>query len=129
MIIIDANAILRYILCDNEDMANHVEELLEHNVVCIKHEVLAEVVYVLTRVYSLPRVEVQSVVMQFLELDNVVTDERAVVARAMESFCADGLDFVDSMLYAYCVIKNAEIFTFDKKLLSKVRNFKNGNAQ
>jgi len=53
MLLIDANAILRYILCDNEKMAVQVEDLLEKRMVNLRNEVLAEVVYVLNKVYSI----------------------------------------------------------------------------
>ena len=122
MLLIDANAILRYILCDNADMAEQVEILLENNEVVVRNEVLAEVVYVLSKVYKLPRNEIYAVASQFLDLENVKTDDKPVVILALETFSQTGLDFVDTLLYSYHAIKGAEVFTFDKKLLSKMKN-------
>jgi len=119
--IIDANAILRYILCDNADIAEQVDELLENKVVTAKNEVLAEVVYVLNKVYKLPRAEIYTVIVQFLDLENVQAIDKAVVVKALETYSQTGLDFVDTLLYAYHVLKGAKIFTFDKKLLSKMK--------
>jgi len=31
------------------------------------------------------------------------------------------LDFVDTLLYAYHALKGARVFTFDKKLLSRIK--------
>ena len=58
MLLIDANAILRYVLNDNSDMAGKVHELIKNNKVTIRFEVMAEVVYVLNKVYKLPRNEI-----------------------------------------------------------------------
>ena len=121
MILIDANAILRYILCDNEDMATQVEDLLENEIVTARHEVLAEVVYVLDKIYKLPRTEIHLVIEQFLGLDNVYTDDYAVVHLALLTFGQTRLDFVDTLLYAHHAITGAKVFTFDRKLLAKMK--------
>ncbi|MCL2224861.1 MAG: PIN domain-containing protein [Defluviitaleaceae bacterium] len=121
MLLVDANVILRYILYDNEEMADQVDELLKDNVVTIRNEVLAEVVYVLDKVYKLPRTEIHEVLILFLDLENVKTQDRDVVVLALETFSQSGLDFVDTLLYAYHVVKDAKVFTFDKKLLSKIK--------
>ena len=121
MLLIDANAILRYILCDNVDMAEQVEELLENKVVTAKNEVLAEVVYVLDKVYKLPRAEIYAVIVQFLDLENVQIEDMAVVVQALETYSQTRLDFVDTLLYAYHALKGTIVFTFDKKLLSKMK--------
>jgi|GEM_PF-6396563 len=42
MLIIDANAVLRYLLNDNIDMAKTVDKLIEQNKVTIRYEILAE---------------------------------------------------------------------------------------
>ena len=58
MLIIDANAILRYVLYDNEDMAKKVNELILGNTVTVRYEIMAEVIYVLEKVYSMSRSEI-----------------------------------------------------------------------
>jgi len=121
MLLIDANAILRYILCDNAEMAEQVEELLENKVVTLRNEVLAEVVYVLSKVYKLPRNEIHAVIVQFLDLESVQIENKVVVVLALETFSQTRLDFVDTLLYAYHILKGVNIFTFDKKLISKMK--------
>jgi len=126
MLLIDANAVLRYILNDNSDMANKVEELLDSKTVTLRNEILAEVVYVLEKVYKLPRDRIHSVIVQFLDLENTNICDKAVILLALETFAQTRLDFVDTLLYAYHTIEEVDIFTFDKKLitilLSPVRN-------
>jgi Predicted nucleic-acid-binding protein, contains PIN domain len=53
MVMFDANMILRYLLNDNEQMAEKAEQYLDAGNVWVTIEVIAEVVYVLKGVYSL----------------------------------------------------------------------------
>ena len=52
MVLLDANAVLRYILNDHIDMASEVSELISNGKAFVPIFVLAEVVYVLTGVYQ-----------------------------------------------------------------------------
>ena len=54
-IILDANAILRYILDDIKEQADIVQEILLNEEVLILPEVIAEVVYVMHKIYKIPR--------------------------------------------------------------------------
>ena len=55
MVLVDANVILRHVLKDNAEMAQKVEDLLKTNKVYVGFEVIAEVVYVLEKVYKVER--------------------------------------------------------------------------
>lgn len=53
--ILDANMILRFLLRDNEEMADTAENLIDNNAVLLTLEVAAEVVFVLQKVYKQER--------------------------------------------------------------------------
>ena len=53
MVILDANVILRYLLNDNEEMALEAEKVIKAQNALVTIEVIAEVVYVLKRVYAI----------------------------------------------------------------------------
>jgi len=55
MVIFDTNMILRYLLNDDQEMANRAEQYLNAGDVHVTIEVIAELVYVLRGVYSLER--------------------------------------------------------------------------
>ena len=74
MMLIDANAILRYTLKDNLDTAAKVRDFITKHKVFARYEVLAEVVYVLNKVYLLPRNEIADGIEVFLAHHNVETD-------------------------------------------------------
>lgn len=52
MKIADANVILRYLLNDNEELSDKAVKIIEDNEVLLPNEVIAEVVYVLDKVYN-----------------------------------------------------------------------------
>lgn len=116
MLLIDANAVLRYILSDNEDMAQKVCDLLNTSRVTVRYEVFAEVVYVLLKVYSIPRDEIADTVKKFAQLPNVEAEHDDVLSLALDTFAEKNIDFVDSVLYGFAAMNGCDVFTFDKKL-------------
>lgn len=115
MVMLDTNMILRYILDDNKKMADIVEEYITSCDVIITIEVIAEVVYVLRKVYALERQMVSNEVKNFAAL--VKCNKSDVLNFAIDTYATKNLDFVDCVLYAYNKIDGFEIATFDKKLL------------
>ena len=125
MLMLDANMILRYLLNDHPDMADTVEQLLSRGNVTVTIEVIAEVVYVLKRVYSLDRKTIASSVQHFLKL--VTPKDETVLKEAVKTYGEQNLDFVDCVLYAYSMHDGYEIATFDEKL-KKLLNRGNANS-
>ena len=111
----DANMILRYLLNDNPTMYEKSKHLLKQDNVWVTLEVIAEVVYVLHRVYSLDRQMVSDKVKDFAEL--IKCKENEVLNLAIDTYATQNLDFVDCVLYAHNKVDGFEIATFDKKLL------------
>jgi predicted nucleic-acid-binding protein len=63
--------VLRYLLDDIPDQADKAAKLIEKQKVLIPHEVLAEVVYVLSGVYSVDRTEIASALRNILAQSTV----------------------------------------------------------
>ena len=118
MLLIDANAILRYTLNDNIDMAVKVRGLIAESKVFIRYEVLAEVIYVLNKVYLLPKNEIAEGIKMFLSHSNVETEAEEVMLLALKTYTNINMDFVDCVLYAFKSEYGYGVFTFDKKLNS-----------
>ena len=115
MVIFDANMILRYLLNDNQEMADKAEHYLVSGNVVVTVEVIAEVVYVLKGVYSMERGTVANTVKGFLEI--VSCQESDVLNLALDVYDSHNLDFVDCVLYGRHVVNGVEVATFDKRLL------------
>ena len=117
-ILFDANAVLRFILNDNEEMANEVEEILQKETVSLSIEVLAEIVYVLEKVYSVSREDISVGLLYFIKNEKI----QLTVPDIAETFATKKLDFVDCVLFAYHSNLHYEVFTFDKKLQRLLKN-------
>lgn len=81
MKILDANMILRFLLRDNEEMADTACEILSTGRVMVTTEVIAESVYVLEKVYKIERREIQNALCSFLQIENVTSPERRALMR------------------------------------------------
>jgi predicted nucleic-acid-binding protein len=122
MKIIDANIILRYILNDSPVMSQSAKEIITMGEVFVPTEVLAEVVYVLMGVYSIPRTKISDILSEFI--DEVKTTDSTAIKEGLHTFSETTLDFVDCLLLAYHTVSGYEVLTFDKKLnkLLRARN-------
>lgn len=116
MIIIDANIILRYLLNDHPQLSQQATQIIENQSVSVPIEVICEVVYVLYKVYQIPKKEIQQQITSLLDENLISMDKLEVVKYALLSFANDNIDIVDAILLAYCVIENKSVLTFDKKL-------------
>lgn len=122
MLILDTNAVLRYLLCDNEEMAKKVDEIIKGNQVGIKTEIVAELIYVLTGVYKIDKKIVGELIITFSQIKNVNIFDLEVVTVATTIFISENIDFVDCLLIGYYKVDNCEVFTFDKKLQKLLQN-------
>jgi len=113
--ILDTNAILRYILQDDNEKTEKVKDKINANRCLIPTEVVAEVVYVLVKFYKVPRKNSAAAIENFLALANVFPMEATIVCRGLVSFASTKLDFVDCNMAGY-QMQGYSIFTFDKKL-------------
>ena len=111
---IDANIILRFLLADNEDMFKISKEIMREQVY-LSNEVVAEIIYVLEKVYKFDRKIIFDRLYGIMNLTNIFNFDKRFVLKALEIYKTTKLDFVDCLLCAYSEID--EIKTFDKKLL------------
>jgi len=116
MQIVDTNIILRFLLDDNQEMSNKAADRITKNQVFLLEEVLAEVVYVLERVYKLSKIDLVGIIQEFISYSNIIVDNQDVIDLALITYQQNSLDFVDCILYSYSRCRNAKIYTFDKKL-------------
>ena len=116
--ILDANAILRYILYDIPEQAHATKEILINGEVLILPEVIAEVIYVMNKTYKIPRETVAKSVSRFLK-NAIYTDD--ILINAVENFGIMNLSFIDCILLEYS--KHYEVFTFDEKLIKTIKKW------
>lgn len=116
MKIVDANIILRYLLDDHEMLSEEATAIIENNKVLLPNEVIAEIVYVLEKVYEVGNNEISDTLLELFKFKNIVVNDIEILEKALLLFGRRRLDFVDTLLYAYNKVKGYEVYTFDKKL-------------
>ncbi len=113
--ILDANAVLRYLLRDSEEQYLQVDHIIRTEYCQVSLEVLAEVSYVLEGVYSVPR---SAIIGCFRKLSQeIIIVNGDVLLRALEVYDkSPKIDFVDCLMYGYQSSRGYNVVTFDKKL-------------
>ena len=126
MQIVDANVILRFLLGDNPALSKKAGEIIRGHEVFLPFEVLAEVVYVLEKVYQVQRPEIKRNIEALVNTPSIETTDYEAITKALDIYGKAKLDFVDSILCGYAIARNYHIHTFDKKLGKVVRQGKEG---
>jgi predicted nucleic-acid-binding protein len=115
--ILDANAVLRFLLGDIEEQALAVKEKLALTECRIPMEVIAEVVYVLGGVYSIERKAIADKIDELAAIQDGLIENSPIAVFAGRLFAENTkLDFVDCLLAGYHSVTGCSIFTFDKDL-------------
>ena len=121
MTLIDANAILRILPSDNAEMVGKTKAFIGANPVLIRNEVMAEIVYVLQKVYKLPRETISSSLKSVIQVKNINAESAEITVCALNLYCESGMDFVDCLLCAYSSVGHHGVFTFDKKIMNRIK--------
>ena len=118
MAFIDANYILRYLLQDNEKQFSDAKEVIEKEEIFLTDFLFAEVVYVLEKVYLVPRKDINLALVGLIAYKNLSMENKDVILNSLRYYIEDKLDFADALLIAYHKASlNPRIYTFNKKIL------------
>ena len=118
MALIDANYILRYLLKDNPKQFLIVKEVIENQDISLTDFIFAEVVYVLEKVYSVPKKDIKMVLGGLIEYKNLFMENKNVILRSLQIYSERKIDLADALLIAYHQeSSNTVLHTFDKKIL------------
>ncbi len=124
MKILDTNLILRFLLRDNEEMAEKAEKIISEGNILLTNEVAAEAIYVLTGVYKTDRQAASNALLEFIEINGVNAAEYGVLSKSLNLFAKNNLDFVDCLLCAYNLQYGYDVCTFDVKLAKLIKKFR-----
>ena len=119
IIIVDANIILRYLLRDNEKFYKEAEALFNDAFsgkkrILIMHSIIAEVVYVLLKLYKVSRKEIAEVLIELMKIKGVKVQDKEILLNTFKMFKNKNLDFIDCLLCAYS--RKYKIMSFDKEV-------------
>jgi len=121
MEIIDANYILRYLLKDIEEQHQQAAIIIENKTIHIPGEIIAEVVYVLQKVYNIPNKDITTSLLSLIEYPNINIPEQEIIITALKLLTINKLDYADNLLLAFRKNKGVLVHTFDKKLIKALK--------
>jgi predicted nucleic-acid-binding protein len=97
-------------------MADAVEKEIALNNCLIPMEVIAEMVYVLSKIYKIERNTIAKTIEGIMRIDHILVYYPTVVSFAIQTYASTKLDFIDCLLVGYAKSENHTIYTFDKEL-------------
>ena len=117
MKLLDTNVIIRYLLNEKTEQTKIAVDVIGEGAYTLPL-IIAEVVYVLTKLYNTPRETTADILLCFIQI--VLVPEKQVVAYALELYKASSFSFPDCVLIAYNHLLGADVFSFDKKLNNRL---------
>jgi len=121
-VILDTNAVLRFITGDNIEKCQKVSDLINTNDCIVPIEVIAEVVYNLEKFYMYPRNLIADEIKDFIAIKENLVFEENVIRHGCNTFASTNFDFIDCLLIAYANVKGNPVFTFDNDLNKKLEH-------
>ncbi len=120
MIFIDSNVILRFILNDDPKLSPKAAKIFrkiekENINVFLSEVIVAEIVYVLLKVYKLKRKDIKEKLLKIFTLDNISIEDKAIFPSIFEIFVSKNIDFEDAYQVALMQKKKVkQIYSFDE---------------
>jgi len=116
----DTNIIVRYLVAEPALYAKAKEffdKVKNGGVrVVILESVIAECIYVLTKLYKVPRDRAASSLIDILHYKGIANDDQQLLIRALSLFSEQSFDIVDCILCAKAVATGDHLITFDVDL-------------
>lgn len=116
---LDANVVVRFLRNDHPEQSPAARRLVERarrgeTRLALSAVIVAEVYYVLTKVYKVGRAEAANVLASFLSSPAVEADGRDRVLDALQRVAAAGVDFGDAYLAATGFEAGEGVASFDR---------------
>lgn len=116
---IDTNIFIRHLMADDPVQSPACLALFqaierEELTVWTSHLVVAEIVFVLSRVYRLERVAIRDVILPILTLPNIKIDQKQMFVRVFDLYTTLPIDYVDAYHAALLLNRDAvSLYSFD----------------
>ncbi|HFU76052.1 MAG TPA: type II toxin-antitoxin system VapC family toxin [Arcobacter sp.] len=118
-VLLDANVIIRFLTRDHEEHYLKSVEVFKsiesgETEALLMDFILAEVVYVLKRIYKHEKEDISSALKKLLLYKHLYTDNKIVTFEALDIYAKRNIDFADAMLCAKKSLEGFSIVSFDK---------------
>lgn len=117
----DTNTIIRYLIKNDANQYLVAEEFFSkvmngEEKVLILESVLVECIYVLTKIYKVPKEEASICLIELLHYKGIQNRDRNELITALKLFSEKNMDIVDCILCTRAKKNDFALFTFDKDL-------------
>jgi predicted nucleic-acid-binding protein len=117
----DTNIIIRYLVKDNITLYTKAKDFLDKvrdgsEKAVILESVIAECIYVLTKIYQVPKDKASNSLIDILHYKGIANDDQKELIRALTLFSERGIDIVDCILCAKAAGSSDNLFSFDEEL-------------
>lgn len=114
----DTNTIIRYLLNDDPQLYLKAKKFFEdvkngEAKAVILESVIAECIYVLMKIYRVPKDKAAGTLINILRYKGIVNKDRRELIQALTLFTERELDIVDCILYSKAMSGGDYLFTFD----------------
>ena len=121
MIALDTNIVMRFLVRDDLSQAEAAERLISgltpENRGFICREAMMELIWVLERVYKLPRATIGATIFELVASVDLIVENDLAMTHAAYRYMQGGVDFADLMILAAANHRRATpLYTFDHKL-------------
>ena len=123
--IIDTNIIIRFLTSNDPLLVEKIAEYLKkpENKFVLTDVAIAELVWVLLSVYTLPKETIIDKIGGLIELPNFILS-KSVISRTLALYSQHNIDYIDAYLAAYAIENEIkEIVSYDKDL-NKIKSLK-----
>jgi predicted nucleic-acid-binding protein len=117
----DTNTLIRYLTRDDETLYLRAKEFYDKvkdgsKPAVIIESVIAECIYVLTKIYKVPRNEAAASLIDILHYKGIANPDRKELIRALTLFSERNTDIVDCILCVKASGPGVSLFSFDTAL-------------
>jgi predicted nucleic-acid-binding protein len=117
----DTNVVVRYLVKDDIDLYKQAKTFFDkvktgEESALILESVVAECVYVLTKIYKVPKEKTADSLKNLLRYRGIINEDRADLIKALTTFAERSMDIVDCILYVKAKDMETSLFSFDEDL-------------
>jgi len=125
--LIDANVIIRFLVKENSEQYNKSIDIM-HDIedallkVEILSEVVMEVLFIMTKYYKAPLLDLVEDLKSILLLDGVVNENKYILIGTLNMMCDKNIDYVDALICTKSALQGYGKISFDKDVMKKCEN-------